>query len=519
MALIVKIAWRNLFRHRGQSLVVGAILFLGALLMTLGNGVVSGMDRGLHETVVKGFTGDLVLIPEVHATDNAFLEMMGRAMEPLHGFPAVEKALEAHPQVDRFLPVGKNMAMAINEDGGMSTFHFLLGVDFARYEAMFPNTLNLKAGKLPEPGRPGLLVPTGARKEIYNQTNIWFLPKGEGLDTAQLEGDAKEHAGDLSLKSSMVLLGFNQDNSTTDIRLDVDGIFRYRALNSIFGSFLLLDIESYRQCLGYFLASERTGGKVSREDSALFSLEAGGMDALFGEDAGQVVARPEAEAPTPGSDDAAAPSASAERAATDTGTADLDQGAYNLVLVLLKPGAEAEAVRADLNAISARDGLGVRAVSWKASLGPVGSMASLIRGALFLFVSFLFLVAVIIIINTLSMAALERTPEIGMMRAIGAMKGFVSWMFLAETSVLALFFGGLGIVAGAVLVEIVSLFKITSDNDMLQLFYGGDTFRPLLTPGDFALCLLQLALVSLAAVLYPLRLARSVTPLDAVYKE
>jgi ABC-type lipoprotein release transport system permease subunit len=158
-------------------------------------------------------------------------------------------------------------------------------------------------------------------------------------------------------------------------------------------------------------------------------------------------------------------------------------------------------------------------VSWKASLGPVGSMASLIRGALFLFVSFLFLVAVIIIINTLSMAALERTPEIGMMRAIGAMKGFVSWMFLAETSVLALFFGGLGIAAGAALVEIVSLFRITSDNDMLQLFYGGDTFRPMLTPGDFALCLLQLALVSLAAVVYPLRLARRVTPLDAVYKE
>ncbi len=528
MALILKIAWRNLFRHRGQSLVVGAILFLGALLMTLGNGVVSGMDRGLRETVVNGFTGDLVLVPEKQAGDNVFMEMMGRAVEPLHGYPAVEKALQAHPLVDRFLPVGKNTAMFINEDGGMSTFHYLLGVDFEGYRRMFPRTMDLKEGRLPEPGRPGLLLPTGARKDIYNQTNIWFVPKGAGLDTANLEGDAKVHRGDLSLKSSLVLLGFNQDNSTTDIRLDVDGVFRYRSLNTIFGSFILVDIESYRQCLGYFRASERTRGKVSAEDSLLLSLGEGGLDALF--DGEGLVDRPAANPPAAARPEAAAPSPSAEAPQDPAGAgpapgappaadADLEQGTYNLVLVLLKPGADAEAARAGLNAGFRRDSLPVRAVGWKASLGPVGEMATLIRGALFVFVSFLFLVAVIIIINTLSMAALERTPEIGMMRAIGARKSFIGRMFLAETTVLSLTFGGLGIAAGAVIVEVVSLFRITSENDMLQIFYGGDTFRPLLTPADYALCLAQLALVSLAAVLYPLSLARRITPRDAVYKE
>lgn len=525
MALILKIAWRNLFRHRGQSLVVGAILFLGALLMTLGNGVVSGMDRGLHETVVHGFTGDLVLVPEKQAGDNVFMEMMGRAVEPLHGYPAVEKALQGNPLVDRFLPVGKNMAMFINEDGGMSTFHFLLGVDFERYRSMFPRTLDLKEGRLPEPGRPGLLMPAGARKDIYDQTNIWFVPGGAGLDTANLEGDARDHRGDLSLKSSLVLLGFNQDNSTTDIRLDVDGVFHYRSLNTIFGSFILVDIESYRQCLGYFRASERTRGRVNAEDSLLLSLGEGGLDALF--DGEGLVDRPAAIPPASTRPDSA-PSTAAPLDPTDADPgpgapsaagADLEQGAYNLVLVLLKPGADAEAARAGMNAGFRRDSLPVRAVGWKASLGPVGSMATLIRGALFVFVSFLFLVAVIIIINTLSMAALERTPEIGMMRAIGARKGFIGRMFLAETTVLSLSFGGLGIAAGAVIVEALSLLRIASENDMLQIFYGGDTFRPLLTPADYALCLAQLALVSVAAVLYPLSLARRITPRDAVYKE
>jgi ABC-type lipoprotein release transport system permease subunit len=204
---------------------------------------------------------------------------------------------------------------------------------------------------------------------------------------------------------------------------------------------------------------------------------------------------------------------------TGSVAADLDQGAYNLVLVLLKPGLEARAAKARMDRDVKRAGIGVRAVTWKEALGPIGSMATLIKGALFVFVSFLFVVAVIIIINTLSMAALERTSEIGMMRAIGARKGMVSLMFLAETALLALFFGGLGILAGALTVETVSLFRISSDNDMLQLFYGGDTFRPVLTAADFALALMQLTMVALAAVIYPLLLARRVTPLDAVSKE
>ena len=54
--------------------------------------------------------------------------------------------------------------------------------------------------------------------------------------------------------------------------------------------------------------------------------------------------------------------------------------------------------------------------------------------------------AIIIIVNTLSMAAIERTSEIGMMRAVGARKGFIRLMFLGETAALSAIFGGAGIV-------------------------------------------------------------------------
>jgi len=122
-------------------------------------------------------------------------------------------------------------------------------------------------------------------------------------------------------------------------------------------------------------------------------------------------------------------------------------------------------------------------------------------------------------VNTLSMAAIERTAEIGMMRAVGARKGFIRLMFLGETAALSAIFGGAGIAAGIVIVNILAAFNFTTDNDMLQLLYGGDTFKPMLSVIDVALAVVQLVIVTLIAVIYPIRVASGITPLDAVSRE
>jgi hypothetical protein len=327
-----------------------------------------------------------------------------------------------------------------------------------------------------------------------------------------MDDDARRHMDDLSRKTDMVLMGFNDGNTATDLRLPVDGIFRYRALNSIFGSFALTDIESFRRCTGYFTGAERSQGRLSGRDSVLLALDEKGMDALLGGDAMQ----PEPTAPAGAVPVPVAPVPAAPAAAPDGA---LESGAYNMVLLILRDGAVPDKAAKALNAYFAERNLAVRAVTWQKALGPIGSMATLIKAALTLFVTFLFVVAIIIIVNTLTMAALERTPELGMMRAIGARKGFIARMFLAETTVLSALFGGLGIGAGAGAILVIAALRLTSDNDMLQLAFGGDTFRPVLLSGDFLLAAAQLALVTVFAVAYPVRLARKVSALDAVYRE
>jgi ABC-type lipoprotein release transport system permease subunit len=54
---------------------------------------------------------------------------------------------------------------------------------------------------------------------------------------------------------------------------------------------------------------------------------------------------------------------------------------------------------------------------------------------------------------------------------------------------------------------------------MIQLLFGGDTFRPFLSAGDITLVIVQLAIVTGIAVLYPIKVARGITPLDAISRE
>ena len=178
MKLVLTIAWRNVLRHRGKSLVIGAILFTGSFLMTVGNGVISGMARGIEKNIINGFMGDLVLVSDKQKSDNILLPMMGATIETLSGFPEIKRVLGAQPFVKDFLPVGKNLAMVLDEKIATPGFAYLIGVDFADYRRVFPDNFAVVEGTYPARGARALMFPDFARGEFYNFYNVWFLPEG-----------------------------------------------------------------------------------------------------------------------------------------------------------------------------------------------------------------------------------------------------------------------------------------------------------------------------------------------------
>jgi putative ABC transport system permease protein len=194
-----------------------------------------------------------------------------------------------------------------------------------------------------------------------------------------------------------------------------------------------------------------------------------------------------------------------------------DDAAYNYVSVMLKPGQSTDGAVAKLKQVMKDNDLPVKVLSWKKAAGQVASTSDILQIIIYVFVILLFFVAIIIIMNTLSMNALERTEEFGMMRAVGAQKDFVTKMFLAETFSLSFVFGGAGIILGVIGTWIVRALHIGSGgNEIFELLFGGEVFRPTLGFTGLVVGIIGLAAVTLLAVLYPVRVARKITPLDAI---
>ncbi|MBD3250482.1 MAG: FtsX-like permease family protein [Candidatus Pacebacteria bacterium] len=117
--------------------------------------------------------------------------------------------------------------------------------------------------------------------------------------------------------------------------------------------------------------------------------------------------------------------------------------------------------------------------------------------------------------NTLTVSLLERTREVGLMKAMGMKSQEVKELFLTESMIMGLFGGLLGIVvgfaAGKLLSLIVSIFAILKGVGFINLT---------VIPFGFVLLILFLSLfVGVATGLYPARRATKISALNALRYE
>ncbi|MFP4662596.1 MAG: ABC transporter permease [Halanaerobiales bacterium] len=508
MGVAFKIAWRNIWRHKGKSLVIGIILFFGAFLMTVGNGMISGMEQGLAENISELFTGDIVIISDEQENDNVLFDVMnGKPLDVIKNYEDAEKVLQEEEIIQDFLPATAGMVMVFNSGSEMGSI-MLLGIDVERYLQFFPDSFQVTEGDILKPEERGLLISEYARKSVYDFMDFWALPEGVQLTDSNLTEDAIKNIDSLEIRRDIVFMGASTTNTTMDIRVPVQGIIEYKALNQVWGNYCIIDIESFRESHNYVTAAD-SSVEISVDDENLLASD--DLDQLFGSD--ELFSE----------DTATEESFSFEELQQETVrneiNYDVDAGSYNLAFVKLSDGISQQEALKRLNSIFEEENLNIKAISWKAAMGTIGSMAVMIKAALNVFIIAIFIVASIVIMNTLSMTAVERISELAMMRAIGARKGFLRKMFISETALISFFFGGIGIIAGVIVIYLISLADITTTNEILQMVYGGSKLSPLFTINDLLLGIAELGIVTILSVLYPLRVVGKIVPLDAIVRE
>ena len=173
MSLSSKIAWRNIWLHKNKSIVIGIILFLGAFLMTLGNGMVSGMEKGLENNLKDSFTGDIVIIPKAEVTDAIFADITGSTREIIPNYFEVKKTLQNYKQIDKMLPFAFAVNYVLNEDSDMTPIG-VVGVDIQEFKNFYSDRYIVTEGKFFNKDEKGLLVGNISRNKLLKYTDTWY---------------------------------------------------------------------------------------------------------------------------------------------------------------------------------------------------------------------------------------------------------------------------------------------------------------------------------------------------------
>jgi putative ABC transport system permease protein len=129
---------------------------------------------------------------------------------------------------------------------------------------------------------------------------------------------------------------------------------------------------------------------------------------------------------------------------------------------------------------------------------------------------FALLVGMFIIYNSFATAVAERRAEIGILRALGASRGQIGRLFLAESFLTGLVGSALGVVAGVALARgfAVTVGAIVSDAFGLPQEAGSEPVSPILLVTAMAIGVVT----SMAAALVPALAAARVDPVEALQK-
>ncbi len=194
----------------------------------------------------------------------------------------------------------------------------------------------------------------------------------------------------------------------------------------------------------------------------------------------------------------------------------LDRGMAIHAAIILDDLGRLREAQAEVQAALDQAGLGVQVVDWVAATGIIGQVVVLVRVVLYIAIGIIFLVALVIINNTMVMATMERVMEIGTMRAIGAQASLVRRLLLLETLMLGLLSGALGAGLGYWLVSSLGTSGIPAPADELIFLFAGPRLFPAAGTGNVLAGFAAIVVVSLLAILYPATIATRIQPVVAM---
>lgn len=502
MPVVFRIAFRNLRQHRSKTLIIGIIIAVGVLIIIVGNSLMDTASLGIERAFIDNYTGHVFISARAEGEVSLFgVQSVGGIEETpaLPEFERIREHLENHPltsgvatQITGFAGIKSEAQEDIDAMAGS----LLFGINPEEYRALFDN-LSITEGEDLTPGQPGILLSENTAEDIREELGI-----------------------DLEIGDPLLLNGFG----TAGFRIrevPVRGFFEFKQEGEAADLISYIDAQTLRSLKGMnlggseevTLTEEETGLLQTGEETDFEDLFSG--EILFSEEEGAGEALSEDIYSILGSEEAP----EAEEMPEGMPVIDAGEGSWEYFLVKLKrPSADRRYIR-DINRWFAENDINAQAGGWKAAAGPFSKSADAIRIVFNVAVIMVVIVAVIIVMNTLVISVVERTGEIGTMRALGAQRPFIRKLFSMEITAISIVFGLIGIAAGIIALIIIRLIGFEAGNPFVEILFAGKVLKPVIYPLSMLYTLAGVVVFGILANLYPLRLALRVQPVKAMQTE
>ncbi len=506
MATIFRLALRNLREHKAKTVIVSLFLVFGVAIVILGNSFLESVNRGLEKDLRANYTGDIVFSSVSKKGETIDIFGVNRTtvdgnLPQVPALPEIEKIIEmvsADADVKGFTrQISAQVIISNDVEVDMEAFSkrddisftdMPVGLLFAGDEKSYWETfsgINIREGRIPSDGSNEVL-----------------------LDTRFSDNFKKIFEQELKLGDKILLMGANTKGIIREGT--ICGFFTTPDEHSAMTKIVYSSPQFARSFADLTYASSFKQELPAEVDLSLSSMD---EDDLFGD-----MFQDDFDV-----SDSNSFQNDFNNILGDTSLRDqlnrTDDGSWNFVLLKLKnPRALKKTVANFQGQLKAAGIENVQVMDWKrAAISYTGMVAGI--GFIFnLLIGILVVVVFIIVMNTMMVSVIERTGEIGTMRAIGAEKSFVRKLFYTEAISLTLISSFAGIVLAFVVVVVFNSFNISVSNEIAKMILGGGLvhFSPTFTIVFGTLVFATLA--SVVSNIYPVSSALKITPLKALSK-
>jgi len=319
-----------------------------------------------------------------------------------------------------------------------------------------------------------------------------------------------------NIGDEITLRGVTKAGYFKSLNVKFYGTFRFKGLDSsdLAGAINILDMITFRELYGKMNARMQAELQSIRSEMAIDDISAEDAEAaLFGDDT---------ESDTKATETVAIEDYSAltfnleDRLGMSLDPNELDEGLALNAAVIFKDDADPDITRERLEMRINDRAIPLQVADWQSASGLLGSFMVVMNGVLFVAIFIIFLVALVIINNAMTMATVERVAEIGTMRAIGAQRGFVMWIFMIETLALGIIAGIIGAAIGGGLIEYLNVAGLPAPAKEIRFLFSGPKLYPTLGIEHLGLGFISILIVSLLSTFYPARLATQIEPVVAM---